>query len=100
MREAAEELGVDMDSDSFEKEAKGRKGRGSGRKQKEKEARSLSKGEMGALRAELKSLLKERVNVGVSPKYLTGGGIDVEALMRGEGNAEFLGEAGGLGFDE
>lgn len=100
MREAAEELGVDMDSDSFEKEAKGRKGRGSGRKQKEKEARSLSKGEMGALRAELKSLLKERVNVGVSPKYLTGGGIDVEALMRGEGNAEFLGEAAGLGFDE
>ena len=100
MREAAEELGVDMDSDSFEQEAKGRKGRGAGRKKKEKEARALTKGEMGALRAELKGLLSERVNVGVSPRYLTGGGIDVEALVRGEGNAEFLGEAGGLGFEE
>ena len=100
MREAAEELGVDYDSDTFEQEAKGRKGRGSGRKKKEKEARQLTKAEMGALRAELKGLLGERINVGVSPRYLTGGGIDVEALMKGEGNLEFLGDAGALGFDE
>lgn len=100
MREAAEELGVDYDSDTFEQDAKGRKGRGSGRKKKEKEARQLTKGEMGALRAELKGLLGERINVGVSPRYLTGGGIDVEALMKGEGNLEFLGDAGALGFDD
>lgn len=100
MREAAEELGVDYDSETFEQEAKGRKGRGSGRKKKEKEARELTKGEMGALRAELKGLLSQRVNVGVSERYLTSGGIDVEALMRGEGNGEFLGEAAGLGFDD
>ncbi|KAL5386192.1 ATP-dependent RNA helicase [Paraphaeosphaeria sporulosa] len=100
MREAAEELGVDYDSESFEKEAKGRKGRGAGRKKKEKEASRLTKGEMGALRAELKGLLGQRVNVGVSERYLTSGGIDVEALMRGEGNLEFLGDAGALGFED
>ncbi|KAF2439392.1 DEAD-domain-containing protein [Karstenula rhodostoma CBS 690.94] len=100
MRTAAEELGVDYDSESFEKEAKGRKGRGAGRKKKEKEASQLTKGEMGALRAELKGLLAQRVNVGVSERYLTSGGIDVEALMRGEGNLEFLGDAGALGFED
>lgn len=100
MREAAEELGVDYDSETFDTEAKGRKGRGSGRKKKEKEARQLTKGEVGALRAELKGLLSERINVGVSPRYLTGGGIDVDALMRGEGNMGFLGDAGALGFDD
>ena len=100
MREAAEDLGVDYDSETFEAEAKGRKGRGGGRKKKEKEARETSKGEMQGLRAELKGLLSQRVNVGVSVRYLTSGGIDVEALMRGEGNLEFLGDAGGLGFDD
>ncbi|KAJ4298875.1 ATP-dependent RNA helicase [Kalmusia sp. IMI 367209] len=100
MREAAEELGVDYDSETFEAEAKGRKGRGSGRKKKEKEAREMTKGELQGLRAELKGLLSQRVNVGVSERYLTSGGIDVEALMRGEGNLEFLGDAGALGFDE
>ncbi|KAF1976744.1 DEAD-domain-containing protein [Bimuria novae-zelandiae CBS 107.79] len=100
MREAAEELGVDYDSETFETEAKGKKGRGSGRKKKEKEARQLTKAEMGAMRAELKSMLTERINAGVSPRYLTSGAIDVEALMKGEGNLEFLGDAGVLGFDD
>jgi ATP-dependent RNA helicase DDX24/MAK5 len=96
MRAAAEELGVDYDSDEFEAEgSKGRRGRGSGRKKKERDAAGLSKGEVGALRAELKSLLKQRVNVGVSERYLTSGRVDVEELLRQQeagGGHEFLGD--------
>ncbi|KAF2641085.1 DEAD-domain-containing protein, partial [Massarina eburnea CBS 473.64] len=99
MRAAADELGVDYDSESFEKEAKGKRGRGSGRKKKEKEASEMTKGEVQGLRAELKGLLTQRVNVGVSERYLTSGRLDVDALMNGEGNMEFLGDAGDLGFD-
>ncbi|KAF2870313.1 P-loop containing nucleoside triphosphate hydrolase protein [Massariosphaeria phaeospora] len=100
MRAAADELGVDYDSETFDTEAKGRKGRGAGRKKKEKEASEMSKGEMQAIRAELKGMLSQRVNVGVSERYLTSGGIDVDALMNGSGNAEFLGNAGSLGFED
>ena len=100
MRQAAEDLGIDYDSEEFEKEAKGKRGRGTGRKKKEKEASEMSKGEMQALRAELKSLLRQRINTGVSARYLTSGGIDVDALMAGEGNLGFLGSVEGLGFDE
>lgn len=100
MRQAAEDLGVDYDSEEFEKEAKGKRGRGSGRKKKEKEASEMTKAELQGLRAELKSLLNERINTGVSARYLTSGGIDVEALLAGQGNMEFLGNLDGLGFDE
>lgn len=100
MRQAAEDLGIDYDSEEFEKEAKGKRGRGSGRKKKEKEASEMTKGEMQALRAELKALLSQRINTGVSARYLTSGGIDVEALMAGQGNMEFLGNVDGLGFDD
>ncbi|KAH7074118.1 P-loop containing nucleoside triphosphate hydrolase protein [Paraphoma chrysanthemicola] len=99
MRQAAEDLGVDYDSEEFEKEAKGKRGRGSGRKKKEKEASEMTKGEQQALRAELRGLLSQRINTGVSARYLTSGGIDVEALMAGEGNLGFLGPMDGLGFD-
>lgn len=95
MRAAAEELGVDYDSEEFEAEgAKGRRGRGSGRKQKERDAAGMSKEDLGAMRAELKGLLKQRVNVGVSERYLTSGRVDVDELLRqqeaGSGQ-EFLG---------
>jgi ATP-dependent RNA helicase DDX24/MAK5 len=100
MRQAAEDLGVDYDSSEFEKEAKGKRGRGTGRKKKEKEAAEMTKGEQQALRAELRQLLSQRINTGVSARYLTSGGIDVEALMAGEGNLEFLGNVDGLGFDD
>ncbi|KAH4209625.1 ATP-dependent RNA helicase MAK5 [Parastagonospora nodorum] len=100
LRQAAEDLGVDYDSEEFEKEAKGKKGRGTGRKKKEKEASEMTKGEQQALRAELRGLLSQRINTGVSARYLTSGGIDVDALMAGEGNMEFLGNVDGLGFDE
>jgi len=98
MRQAAEDLGIDYDSEAFEKEAKGRKGRGTGRKKKEKEASEMTKGEMQAIRAELKALLKQKINTGVSARYLTSGGIDVDALLAGEGNAQFLGNVDDLGF--
>lgn len=98
--QAAEDLGIDYDSEEFEKEAKGKKGRGSGRKKKEKTASEMTKAEFAAIRAELKGLLAERINTGVSARYLTSGGIDVEALMKGEGNTGFLGAIDGLGFDD
>ena len=76
-----------------------RKGRGTGRKLKEKEMRALTKGELGALRGELKSLLAQRVNVGVSERYLTAGTVDVNELLKGaQGN--FLGQVDGIGMDD
>ncbi|KAL5118630.1 ATP-dependent RNA helicase [Pleosporales sp. CAS-2024a] len=100
LRQAAEDLGIDYDSEEFDKEARGKKGRGTGRKKKEKEASEMTKGEQQALRAELKSLLSQRINTGVSARYLTSGGIDVDALLAGEGNMEFLGNVDGLGLDD
>jgi ATP-dependent RNA helicase DDX24/MAK5 len=100
LRQAAEDLGVDYDSEEFATEAKGKKGRGAGRKRKEREAQAMTKAESQALRAELKGLLSQRINTGVSTRYLTSGGIDVEALMKGEGNLGFLGRVDGLGFDD
>lgn len=99
MKNAAEELGVEYDSEDMEK-ARGWGGRGSGKKQKEREAAGLSKAEMGALRAQLRELLSQRVNTGVSERYITGGRVDIEALLKGEGNEDFLGQVDGLLMDE
>uniref|UniRef100_A0A8H7TTG7 ATP-dependent RNA helicase n=1 Tax=Bionectria ochroleuca TaxID=29856 RepID=A0A8H7TTG7_BIOOC len=82
----------------------GRGGRGGGRKRKEKAAREMSKAEMGALRAQLKHELTQRVNLGVSERYITGGRVDVAALLKerekGTQLGVFLGgDAAGLGFD-
>ena len=95
LKTAAEELGVDYDSEEFEAAGGGRKGRGTGRKLKEKEARALTKGEVGALRGELKSLLGERVNVGVSERYLTSSTVDVTAMLKGT-KGDFLGKVEGI----
>jgi ATP-dependent RNA helicase DDX24/MAK5 len=92
LKNAAEELGVEYDSDEFEANGGSQKGRGSGRAKRQKEAQGITKQEMGALKAELKSLLSKRVNVGVSERYLASGRIDVGRLLRGEAG-EFLGEA-------
>lgn len=96
MRAAADELGVEYDSEEFEKQSIGKRARGSGRKKKEREARGVSKAEAGAMRAELKVLLRQKVNVGVSERYLTSGGVDVDELLRqqesgGGKTGEFLG---------
>ncbi|OCK98491.1 DEAD-domain-containing protein [Cenococcum geophilum 1.58] len=100
LRAAAEDLGVEYDSEEFEAEVTGRRGRGNGRKKKEREARSMSKGEVQALRAELKELLSQRVNIGVSERYLTSGGVDVDALLKGQAKGDFLGTVKGLGFED
>lgn len=91
LKTAADDLGVDYDSEEFAAGEGSKKGRGQGRKKAEKDARELTKAELGALRGELKQLLGQRVNVGVSERYLTAGGIDVDELLSGERRSEFLG---------
>jgi ATP-dependent RNA helicase DDX24/MAK5 len=98
MRTAAEDLGVEYDSEEMETAGKWA-GRGSGRKKKEKEARQLSKSELAALKAELKSLLSKRVNQGVSEKYITGGGVNIDELLKGT-SGTFLGKVDALGIDD
>ncbi|KAK2777562.1 ATP-dependent RNA helicase [Emmonsiellopsis sp. PD_33] len=101
LRAAADDLGVDYDSEEFAEQAKGKgrgRGRGGGREAREKLVGSLSKGEVAGLRAQLRELLSKRINVGVSEKYLTAGRVDIEALLRGEGNEAFLGSVEKLGF--
>lgn len=105
LRKAAEELGVEYDSEEFEQQATGKRGRGGGRKKKEREARGITKAEMAAARAELSSLLKQRVNVGVSERYLASGRVDVDELLRqqdaGTGKTgEFLGTVNNLGLGD
>ena len=99
LRTAADDLGVEYDSEEFAAQEGSKKGRGAGRKKAEKEARSLSKGELGGLRAELKELLAKRINAGVSEKYLTAGGIDVNELLKMGAGGEFLGKLDAIGFD-
>jgi len=98
LKTAAEDLGVEYDSEEFAAGEGSKKGRGQGRKKKETEARGLTKGEVGALRGELKGLLEQRVNVGVSERYLTAGGINVDELLNGT-RGEFLGKVDG-GMDD
>ncbi|KAL9127557.1 MAG: hypothetical protein Q9217_003599 [Psora testacea] len=94
LRTAAEDLGVDYDSDEFAAQQGIQKGgRGKGRKSKEKELRELDKDQLGALRAQLREELKNRVNVGVSERYLTSGGIDVDELLDETEQGHFLGRA-------
>ncbi|KAK3175358.1 ATP-dependent RNA helicase [Lepraria neglecta] len=98
LKTAAEELGVEYDSEEFAAGEGSKKGRGQGRKKKEAEARGLSKAEVAALSAELREELGRRVNVGVSERYLTSGGVDIDELLRGE-RGEFLGRVDG-GIDD
>lgn len=99
LRAAAEDLGVDYDSEEFEASGKGKgRGRGGGRHEREKKAGSVTKTEMASMRAELKQLLSQRINIGVSERYLTAGRVDIDALLRGEGNEAFLGPVDKLDF--
>jgi ATP-dependent RNA helicase DDX24/MAK5 len=102
LRNAADELGVEYDSEDLEavNASGGKGGRGGGRRRKEQAAKSLSKAEMGALKAQLREELSRRVNLGVSERYITGGRVDVGALLReGKNGGIFLGNTDGLGFD-
>ncbi|KAK8029734.1 hypothetical protein PG993_011025 [Apiospora rasikravindrae] len=94
MRKAAEELGVEYDSDELEKAGKWG-GRGSVRKEKQKEGKNMSKQEMGALKAELRELMSQRINTGVSTKYIATGMLDMDELLKGA-KGDFLGKIDGL----
>ena len=99
LRTAADDLGVDYDSEEFAAQGTSAKGRGQGRKKAEREAKGIGKGEMAGLRAELKALLGQRVNVGVSERYLSAGGVDVDELLNKDNHGEFLGRIDGLGLE-
>ena len=106
VRDAAEELGVDTSDDDLffggkqRRGGKGAGGRANGGKGKgarrNAKAEGTSKSEVGDMKARLKGLLSRRVNTGVSERYLSAGGVDVEALLEGRGGG-FLGAVGGLG---
>ena len=97
LRTAAEDLGVDYDSDEFEAAEGTRKGRGTGKKRAAHEARSLTKAELRSLKAELKDLLAQRINTGVSERYLNSGLVDMDKLLAGE-RETFLGQGNDVGL--
>ncbi|KAL5000110.1 ATP-dependent RNA helicase mak5 [Aspergillus recurvatus] len=98
LRNAAEDLGVEYDSDEFDQAKGWGRGRGRGRQERDRQVGSTSKAELVGLRAELKELLSQRVNIGVSERYLTSGRVDIEALLRGESSNSFLGQVDPLCF--
>jgi ATP-dependent RNA helicase DDX24/MAK5 len=92
LRTAAEELGVDYDSDEFESQGqRGKRGRGGGRAKKEKDNATISKDQIWQWKSELDGMLKERINLGVSERYIASGRVDVEALLDGRSDGIFLG---------
>ncbi|KAM0343497.1 hypothetical protein ACHAPU_008528 [Fusarium lateritium] len=102
LRNAADELGVEYDSEDLDEinASNGIGGRGGGRRRKEQAAKGLTKAEMGALKAQLREELSRRVNLGVSERYITGGRVDIGALLKqGQNGGVFLGNTDGLGFD-
>jgi ATP-dependent RNA helicase DDX24/MAK5 len=96
MKKAADDLGVDYDSDELDDAGKWG-GKGSGRKKKQEELRTLSKREVGIMKAQLRELLAQRINAGVSAKYITGR-TDVDELLSATG--DFLGKVDGLDFGD
>ncbi|KIW95978.1 uncharacterized protein Z519_03044 [Cladophialophora bantiana CBS 173.52] len=91
LRSAAEELGVDYDSEEFESQSqRGKRGRGGGRVKKEKNNAAISKDQLSRWRSQLDEMLKKRINLGVSERYLAGGRVDVEALLEGRMDGAFL----------
>ncbi|KAI9827666.1 MAG: ATP-dependent RNA helicase [Phylliscum demangeonii] len=98
LQAAAAELGVDYDSEEFEAAKGTRKGRGTGRLKAAREARSLTKADIGALRATLKRMLQDRINLGVSERYLTAGQVNIDELLEKGTAQHFLGTPTNLGL--
>jgi ATP-dependent RNA helicase DDX24/MAK5 len=91
LKTAADELGVEYDSDEFDEQYKrGKRGRGGGRAEKQKSDATVSKEQLAQWRAELDGLLKARVNLGVSERYIAGGRVNMEALLAGKSSGIFL----------
>lgn len=83
LKTAADELGVEYDSEEFNSLKVGKKGQRG--KQKREKAASASKDDIEAWKAELKALLKQKINSGFSERYLTSGIVNIaSALMNGE----------------
>lgn len=100
LRTAADQLGVDYDSEEFEAAGSSGRRRGRGREKAEREARNVSKDDLARLRRELKELLGDRINVGVSEKYLTRGGVDVGELLDSRDTGKFLGQIDAIDFED
>ena len=94
LKQAKEDLGIDTED---EMDVTGKEWRVRGKKKRERGQEAAD--ELRALKAQLKSLLAQKVNVGVSVKYLTSGGIDVDQLRKGL-PSEFLGQVDGLGWED
>lgn len=86
---AANDLGVDYDSDDFKAMKVGQKGpRG---KAKRDMAGSATKVQIANWKGELKELLRQKVNSGVSERYLTSGSMNIaQAMLDGEGLHEHI----------
>lgn len=114
LREMADSLGIDFE-EAAERMAEGERQQGTGgdrSKQKakgkkaededvdpESEQPGMTKNEMRAVRFQLKQLLAKPINTGVSERYLAGGGINMNELLR-KGPGDFLGKVPSLGFDD
>ena len=99
LKTAADDLGVEYDSEEFGVLEGSKKGRGQGRMKAERESRALSKADLARLKTELKAMLNQRVNVGVSETYLSAGGINVDDLLQQDGQGQFLGKVDGIGLE-
>lgn len=93
LKNAAEELGVDYDSEEFEEAGRrGRRGRGKGKERKQKKVAEQENkaSKLAEWRAKLKQDLQGRVDFGDGVrqrrKYLAGGSIDVDKLLRERGH--------------
>lgn len=87
MKEAADELGVDLDDGAFTDDHL--------KKQRQKdEKKILTKAEAGALKAELKSLLQDRLRINKRRSYLTSG-VDnlAHQMLTGESHDAVWGHA-------
>lgn len=84
MADAADDLGVDLEEEFGEDATAsgGSKGRGKKRKEREAEGRAMSQAELKGAKAQLKEMLSEKVNIGVSERYLTSGNVDINALLQ------------------
>ena len=97
MQKAADELGVDLEEEMDGPGASsGRNAKGQKRKAQEEEGRAMSKVEMKRLRAELRGMVSQRINMGVSQRYIANGKVDMAALLAERESSGFLGNVEGL----
>lgn len=79
LKNAASELGVEYDSEEFNTLKVGKKGQRG--KQKRERAANAPKADIGLWKAQLRELLKQKVNSGFSEKYLTSGAVNIARAM-------------------